>query len=95
MIAHDFAHVRHWVFDLDNTLYPPSVRLFDQIEERMTDWVMDELSVDRATADTLRQQYWATYGTTLAGLMQVHGVDPGPYLYDVHDISLEALAPDP
>lgn len=90
-----FQHVTTWVFDLDNTLYPPSVRLFDQIEVRMTAWVMDALSVDAATADHLRKHYWATYGTTLAGLMREHDVDPGPYLTDVHDISFDALEPDP
>ncbi|PZQ96910.1 MAG: pyrimidine 5'-nucleotidase [Cereibacter sphaeroides] len=90
-----FAHVETWVFDLDNTLYPPSARLFDQIEVRMTTWVMQALSVERAEADRLRRHYWTTYGTTLAGLMQEHGVDPGPYLNEVHDISFDALLPDP
>lgn len=95
MVAQHFSHVTAWVFDLDNTLYPPSVCLFDQIEVRMTAWVMRELQVDRAEADRLRRHYWATHGTTLAGLMREHGSDPGPYLTDVHDISLEALPPDP
>ena len=95
MQAVDFSHVRHWVFDLDNTLYPPEVRLFDQIELRMTAWVMQELGVPRAEADRLRRHYWQSYGTTLAGLMAEHGMDPDPYLVDVHDISFDALVPDP
>lgn len=95
MIANSFAHVRHWVFDLDNTLYPPAARLFDQIEVRMTDFVMAALGVDRPRADYLRSHYWQTYGTTLAGLMTEHDVDPGPYLTDVHDIDLSGLTPDP
>jgi putative hydrolase of the HAD superfamily len=90
----DFHHVTAWVFDLDNTLYPPSARLFDQIEIRMTDWVMQALGVDRPEADRLRRHYWESYGTTLAGLMAEHGIDPGPYLTDVHDISLDHLAVD-
>lgn len=94
MPAQDFTHVRAWVFDLDNTLYPPAARLFDQIEVRMTDWVMHSLKVDRPEADRLRRHYWAQYGTTLAGLMQEHGVDPGPYLTDVHDISMDHLEQD-
>ena len=94
MIAAQFTHVRAWVFDLDNTLYPPSARLFDQIEVRMTAWVMEALRVDRAEADRLRRHYWQHYGTTLAGLMQEHGLDPGPYLTDVHDISLHHLDRD-
>lgn len=90
-----FSHVTTWVFDLDNTLYPPSARLFDQIEVRMTAWVMQSLGVARDEADRLRAHYWSHYGTTLAGLMREHGVDPGPYLTDVHDIDFSGLAPDP
>jgi putative hydrolase of the HAD superfamily len=90
-----FSHVDTWVFDLDNTLYPPQARLFDLIEVRMTDWVMQALSVDRAEADRLRLHYWQTHGTTLAGLMREHGVDPLPYLEDVHDIPMDRLFPDP
>jgi putative hydrolase of the HAD superfamily len=94
MVAHLFDHVAFWVFDLDNTLYPPEARLFDQIEVRMTDWVMEALKVDRTQADRLRDHYWRTYGTTLAGLMAEHGVDPGPYLSHVHEIDLGHLEPD-
>ncbi|MEM6636571.1 MAG: pyrimidine 5'-nucleotidase [Pseudomonadota bacterium] len=94
MNRQSFKTVSHWVFDLDNTLYPPEARLFDQIEVRMTDYVMRSLDVNRAEADRLRRHYWKTYGTTLAGLMDEHGVDPAPYLDEVHDISLESLAPD-
>jgi putative hydrolase of the HAD superfamily len=92
---HGFAHVRTWIFDLDNTLYPPSARLFDQIQVRMTDWVMTALGLDRTEADALRRHYWQRYGTTLAGLMHEHDIDPAPYLHDVHDIRLDALVPDP
>lgn len=95
MKAADFSHVTDWVFDLDNTLYPPSARLFEQIEVRMTAFVMAALGVDRPEADRLRDLYWQRYGTTLAGLMREHGVDPGPYLTDVHEISFATLSPDP
>ena len=90
-----FGHVKTWVFDLDNTLYPPSARLFDQIEKRMTAYVMAALNVPRDKADRLRADYWRLYGTTLAGLMHEHDLDPHPYLIDVHDISFDALVPDP
>lgn len=87
--------MRTWVFDLDHTLYPPSARLFDLIEVRMTAYVMDAIGVDHAEADRLRKHYWATHGTTLAGLMREHDVDPAPYLTDVHDIPMDSLTPDP
>ena len=91
----DFAHVTNWVFDLDHTLYPATGSLFRQIEVRMSQWMVDELGIDHARAEYLRKHYWATYGTTLAGLMREHGVDPGPYLTHVHDIDFTVLAPDP
>lgn len=90
----DFAHVTAWVFDLDNTLYPPECALFDHIEVRMTDWVMEALGVERDHADHLRNHYWQTYGTTLSGLMREHDVDPGPYLRHVHDIPLDTVSED-
>lgn len=95
MLKQCFDHVGIWVFDLDNTLYPPAMRLFDQIEVRMTQFVMTALGVDRAEADRLRAHYWRTHGTTLAGLMREHDLDPAEYLVDVHDISFAALSPDP
>ena len=95
MPKRDFSHVRHWVFDLDNTLYAPGVRLFDQIEQKMTAFVMRATGVARAEADRLRSDYWARYGTTLAGLMANHDIDPDHYLHEVHDIDFSALDPDP
>lgn len=89
-----FRSAHAWVFDLDNTLYPPSARLFDQIETRMTAYVMRLAGVEEAEANRLRARYWREYGTTLAGLMRVHGADPAPYLEDVHDIDLSHLARD-
>jgi putative hydrolase of the HAD superfamily len=56
---------------------------------------MDALGVDRERADYLRGHYWRTHGTTLAGLMREHNVDPAPYLTDVHDIDFTVLSPDP
>lgn len=95
-MAHEhFQHVDTWVFDLDNTLYHPRVRLFDQIDVKMTDFVMRVTGADRAESDRLRRDYWLTYGTTLAGLMAHHAVDPVPYLVEVHDIDFSVLEPDP
>ncbi len=91
----DFRHVTTWIFDLDNTLYAPEVRLFAQIEQRMTAYVMRELRVTEAEANRLRSHYWREHGTTLAGLMAEHGIAPLPYLRDVHDIDFTVQTPDP
>ena len=94
MVKSAFSHVEHWVFDLDNTLYPPSARLFDQIEAKMVAYVMETLGVDHGAADKLRGDYWRNHGTTLAGLMADHDIDPEPYLVAVHDITLDHLEVD-
>ncbi len=95
MIASQFASTRTWVFDLDNTLYPPHMRLFDQIEARMVTWIMDFLGVSETKANQLRKDYWSKHGTTLAGLMAEHGMPPEDFLLDVHDIDFTVLSPDP
>ncbi len=94
MVKPSFSHVTQWVFDLDNTLYPPRMRLFDQIEVLMTDYVVQAIGVDRAEADRLRGHYWREYGTTLAGLMAEHDLDPDPYLHAVHQVDLSHMDAD-
>lgn len=94
MTRNAFNHVDTWVFDLDNTLYPPHMRLFDQIEEKMVNYVMRTLNVTAEHANDLRRTYWRLHGTTLAGLMAEHAVDPDPFLDEVHDIDFSVLSPD-
>jgi putative hydrolase of the HAD superfamily len=88
-----FAHVRAWVFDLDNTLYPPEAALFVQMQPRIAAFLMERLGVDEAEAHRLRDLYWQEHGTTLGGLMARHGIEPRAYLDHVHDLDLSALRP--
>jgi putative hydrolase of the HAD superfamily len=90
----DFSHVRVWIFDLDNTLYPPEAQLFAQIETRMTAYMMRHLGISHEDANWQRAEYWRLHGTTLAGLMAEHALDPRHYLDDVHDIDFSVLEPD-
>lgn len=90
----DFSHVEHWVFDLDNTLYPPACDLFAFIDEKMCDFIMRFLDLDAAEAKRVQKEFYVDHGTTLAGLMAVHGVEPGRFLAHVHDIDVSAVAPD-
>lgn len=84
-----------WVFDLDNTLYPASFNLFGQIDARMRAYIAELLGVDPDDAYRLQKQYFREYGTSLRGLMHVHGLDPTPFLERVHDIDVSVLPPSP
>ena len=90
-----FAHVDTWIFDLDNTLYPASCRLFDQIDQRIGKFVADLLGVDLAEARRIQKGYFYEYGTTLRGLMTLHGVAPDEFLDYVHDIDHSPVACNP
>jgi putative hydrolase of the HAD superfamily len=81
-----FAHVETWVFDLDNTLYPATCRLFDQIDRRMGAFIAARFACDAAEARTIQKGLFRKYGTTMRGLMTEHGVDPDAFLAFVHDI---------
>lgn len=89
----DSDHI--WVFDLDNTLYPAECDLFGLMDERMGAYVSDLLGVGLADARAIQKHYFYEHGTTLAGLMVHHDVDPHHYLDFVHDIDLDRLSPDP
>ena len=87
----NFGHVTDWVFDLDNTLYPAECDLFAEIDTRMTDFVSRLLELPPLEARKVQKHYYATYGTTLSGLMKVHKIDPADFLHHVHDIDLSPL----
>lgn len=87
--------IEHWLFDLDNTLYCPSLGLFDQIDARMGAFIARLEGCDAAAARTIQKRYFHDHGTTLAGLMHHHGIAPEEFLGFVHDIDLAVLAPDP
>lgn len=89
-----FAHVRDWIFDLDNCLYPASTGLFALIDERMSAYIQRLLSCDAAEARRVQKHHFHTHGTTLAGLMKDHDVDPHHFLDDVHSIPLERVQSD-
>ncbi len=86
-----FDHIDTWIFDLDNTLYPASCDLFSQVDHRMGSFIAEKLGVPYAHARHLQKAYYRQFGTTLAGLMQVHKMKPDAFLEYVHDIDLSVL----
>jgi putative hydrolase of the HAD superfamily len=93
-VAPEFYHIRDWIFDLDNCLYPATTGLFALIDERMGAYVQRLLDCDPAEARRVQKKHFHTHGTTLAGLMLHHDIDPHDFLADVHDIPLDLLQPN-
>ena len=93
-VSPEFSHVRDWIFDLDNCLYPASTGLFALIDERMGAYIQRLLDCDPAEARRVQKDHFHTHGTTLAGLMRNHDVDPHDFLEDVHSIPLDCIKPD-
>ena len=83
-----------WIFDLDNTLYPVSAKLFDQIDKRMCSYIANFLKTSKSEAHKVQKSYFQEHGTSLRGMMENHKMDPIPYLEYVHKIDLSAIIRD-
>jgi putative hydrolase of the HAD superfamily len=90
----DLVHIDTWLFDLDNTLYPVETEFMTLIEGRMTDFMEKVTGLPRAEARAIQKKYYHAHGTTLAGLIAHHDIDPEDFLTEVHDVSLDRLTPD-
>jgi putative hydrolase of the HAD superfamily len=88
-------HIDCWIFDLDNSLYPAATNLFALIDIRMGEYIQRLLDVGPEEARRVQKSYFHEHGTTLAGLMAAHGVDPHEFLDYVHDIDLARIVADP
>jgi putative hydrolase of the HAD superfamily len=89
-----FAHVNVWVFDLDNTLYPPGSDLWPKIDARITMFLAEMFGLDGMSSRALQKYYYQRYGTTLRGLMAEHEMGADEFLAFVHDIDRSSLLPN-
>ena len=91
--ARGLDEIEVWVFDVDNTLYHTRYNLFAQIDARISQFVAAELGVGATEARRLQKTYFHDHGSTLRGLMSVHGIEPDAFLAYVHDIDLTSVPP--
>jgi len=88
---------RFLIFDLDETLYPRSAGLMQEIGVRINRYLIENLQLPQEQANALRQRYYQQHGTALRGLVvERPDVDPEDYLQFVHDIHLaDYIGPEP
>jgi putative hydrolase of the HAD superfamily len=91
----EFGGIETWVFDLDNTLYPHHLNLWQQVDQRIRDYIVGLLKISNDEAFRLQKDYYRRYGTTLRGLMEEHGIEPDEFLDIVHQIDRSPLTPNP
>lgn len=74
-----------WFFDYDLNLYPHTqMDVLLSLHPGMNEFVSEALGVDPGQAQEVRVRYWKKYGTTLAGLIAKHGIDPDKFFDFVH-----------
>lgn len=89
-----FGAVDTWVFDLDNTLYPHHLNLWQQVDMRIRNYISEFLKIPYDDAFRMQKDYYKRYGTTMRGMMAEHGMLPNDYLDYVHKIDHSPLQPD-
>lgn len=91
----NFDHVETWVFDLDNTLYPHHLNLWQQVDVRIRDYIANFLAITHDEAFRVQKDYYKRFGTSMRGLMAEHGMKPDDFLDYVHRIDHSPLQPNP
>jgi putative hydrolase of the HAD superfamily len=93
--SRSFQHIDTWVFDLDNTLYPHHVNLWEQVDIRIRDYIAKYLKITQEEGFRLQKDYYKRFGTSLGGLMTVLDMKPDDFLEFVHQVDHSPLEPNP
>ena len=88
-------HIDTWLFDLDNTLYPPTCNLQQQMAARAQQLLCDVLGVSAVEAHELIMTYMHEYGTALHGLSKHHGITAELFFKCIHDVDYSVVKADP
>ena len=57
-IATDLKGITNWIFDLDDTLYPSSEEIFNQMAKRIKSFIMQALNVGEEEAFEIQKEYY-------------------------------------
>ena len=90
----NLLNIKHWIFDLDNTLYSGQTKVFSEVDKKMSAFISKKMNVDLIKAKEIQKKYFYESGTTLSGLMKHDGIDPHEFLEFVHDIDISWLPKD-
>ncbi|MBI9046697.1 MAG: pyrimidine 5'-nucleotidase [Anaerolineaceae bacterium] len=84
------------LIDLDDTIYPSSCGLWDDIRSRINQYLYEKMHFPLEDIPAIRLDLFSRYGTTLRGLKALHQVNEQDYLEFVHNAPLsDYINPDP
>ncbi|MGN1079789.1 MAG: pyrimidine 5'-nucleotidase [Alphaproteobacteria bacterium] len=95
VLRNELKNIRSWIFDLDDTLYPPSNEIYSQMALRIRTYIMRALGIDEETASVVQKEYYKKYGATVHGLMVEHNISPEDFTDYVHELDLSSLRENP
>jgi len=90
----ELKSIKHWIFDLDNTLYSGKTKVFEQVDKKMSEYISKKLNVSTAEAKEIQKNYFHEYNTTLNGMIKNHKIDADEFLEFVHNIDINFLKKD-
>jgi len=94
-LSADLTGIGVWLFDLDDTLYPPERQILKRVSGRIFDYMVRLTGLPEGEARALQLRYLTDHGATLGGLLTDYTIDPAAFLQEVHDVPLDGLDPDP
>lgn len=85
------------LFDLDGTLYPNRIGLWNEIADKIYTFMHEKLDMKLEEIPQIRDHYFSTYGTTLRGLQHdFPEMDTEEYLKFVHNVNIQKyIEPNP
>lgn len=95
VLRKELKNIHNWIFDLDDTLYPPSHEIYSQMAQRIRTYIMNALHIDENTASIVQKDYYKKYGATVHGLMVEHHIKPEDFTDYVHQLDLSPIKENP
>lgn len=82
-------------FDLDGTLHDVEKYLvYDELEDNIFKYVARYVGISFDDAKMLSQEFQDFFGSTVAGLMVEHKIDPDHFLQEVYQVDFSSVSED-
>lgn len=88
----DLSHIDVWLFDIDDTLYPPGNGLMGEIRQRIADYLVRVTGKPEDEVKLMQRGWLEAHGAALPGLLAAYDVTADDFLDYIHDLPLTQLS---